>query len=785
VNALVVEQEEVLRLSRVSVLYGPRPALDDVSVSVKSGELVAVVGENGAGKSTLVGCVSGALAPDSGTVTVCGRDPAAALKAGELAVVWQDLALCDNLTVTANLFLGAEVGRVFLARRKMRHAVEEIVDRVGLDENLLNERIANLSGGERQSVAIARALMVKPRLLVLDEPTSALGVHESTRFERLIRSLCSDGVAVLLVSHRVEQVFGLADRVLALRQGRLAGIVSTVESHVDDIVALMSGLNVDSVARRHLARLSSLVDQLAEVEPSASLPMIVSAMSTAFGQPQMCIHLTSPDGEPTLRLGASVGIAAASLVNLDRLPFGKHGGCIGEAAATGLPVVADDLRSYPSSVLRAMSAWSVPIQGSSGVYGVLTGLADVPGRPQDDQLRLAAVYASLAATAIERERLLDDVTRRNRVLEALRGVSSAFAGPGELTDLLDSAVRALAGGLGAESVALHDITSPDSVALLTTHPSDAETPAGLSFEELTATAHAADTGARMISSRIGLVKFRAGDRRFAVTARWTARQSGGHGLDLLESAARSLRLAIERDISQAAQAETDALRRTGSLQREFIHRLSHELRTPLTAITGYASTLRATDVSWDPTSQRRFLDAIASQSARMGRLVDDLLDSSALASGVMSLHCDWCDLPTLLDVAIEAIDRGSTSVSVEINEAPSVWADHDRLEQVLVNLLDNSFRYGAIKVVLRAYCLGASVVIDVHDDGPGIPIELRSTAFDAYVRGSTSVPGAGLGLSICNGIIKAHNGELTIENIEPGSLVRVRLPFPAETVFES
>ena len=199
-------------------------------------------------------------------------------------MVWQDLALCDNLSVTANLFLGRELGWAFLARRRMQAEVGAMLDRVGLAVGDLRRRVGDLSGGERQAVAIARALMSRPRVLVLDEPTSALGVNETSRVERLLRA---SGVAVLLVSHRVDQVFAHADRVVALRHGRLVGDVSTVEAHADDVLALMSGMNVDSVARRHLARLSSLVDQLAEVEPSASLPMIVSAMSTVFGQQQL------------------------------------------------------------------------------------------------------------------------------------------------------------------------------------------------------------------------------------------------------------------------------------------------------------------------------------------------------------------------------------------------------------------------------------------------------------------------------------------------------------------
>lgn len=250
--------------------------------------------------------------------------------------------------------------------------------------------------------------------------------------------------------------------------------------------------------------------------------------------------------------------------------------------------------------------------------------------------------------------------------------------------------------------------------------------------------------------------------------------------ELLESAARSLRLAVERDTAQLAQAEADALRRIGALQRDFIHRLSHELRTPLTAIMGYASTLRATDIEWDMASKRRFLDAIAAEAARMSRLVGDLLDSSAISAGVMTMHPDWCDLATVLAAAAAAVPDGTRDVRIEVGPVPPVWADHDRLEQVLVNLLDNAVRHGGRSATLRAYVDARHVVIDVIDDGPGIPESLRMSVLQPYVRGDTSVPGAGLGLAICKGIVDAHQGRLEIVGGATGTVVRVALPLDLE-----
>jgi len=178
-------------------------------------------------------------------------------------------------------------------------------------------------------------------------------------------------------------------------------------------------------------------------------------------------------------------------------------------------------------------------------------------------------------------------------------------------------------------------------------------------------------------------------------ASWKRLRATSEETALMEDAAHSLRLALEREEAGLAHQEAAALRRSRELQRGFLSRLSHELRTPLTAIRGYASSLMQPDVTWDGDSERRFLDRIAAESARLGRLVDDLLDFSAIESGIMRMQRDWCDIPLVLEAAIAClppVDAASVSLGCDAG-LPVVWADHDRLEQVFVNLLTNAVRH--------------------------------------------------------------------------------------------
>jgi signal transduction histidine kinase len=273
----------------------------------------------------------------------------------------------------------------------------------------------------------------------------------------------------------------------------------------------------------------------------------------------------------------------------------------------------------------------------------------------------------------------------------------------------------------------------------------------------------------------------------------------------MEDAANSLRLALEREEAGHAHQEATALRRSRELQRGFLSRLSHELRTPLTAIRGYASSLLQPDVTWDGDSQERFLERIAAESARLGRLVDDLLDFSAIESGIMRLQRDWCDIRLVLEAAIACLPpEHAASIALTCDaDLPTVWADHDRMEQVFVNLLNNAFGHNPPGTTVRvAATIGAEVVISVIDDGEGMSPELIAAPFEPArrlrpspgtgtgVRASTGNgsspggkrPGAGLGLSIAKGIVQAHGGRLELAELPKGTCFTVYLPVEAEVL---
>ena len=766
-----VGEAPVIDVRGLSVGVGEQGVLRDISFSALRGELITVVGENGAGKSTLVACLSGVHRPAAGRVQVLGQPPQAAFRSGQLATVWQDPALCDEMTAVDNLFLGRELGGPFVRRRRMRQAARRAFDEVGLPLPDLARPASELSTGQQQLLALVGATMRRPRVLVLDAPTSALGVAEVAQVEALLGRLRADGVTIVLISHRVEQVVLLADRVLALRHGRLVADVTTVELTTDDLVALMSGVESGSAAQRHLTQLSGLVDQLADHEPSASIPLIVSAIATALGQQQLSVHLVDAQDRTMLQLRAGVGLSANVIGRLQRLAVTSPMP-VGTAFVTGRPQVWEN-RTGQREPGEPASMWSVPILGSGEVYGVVSGLADVPGRPQADQLEVVSVYARLAAAAIERERLLADLSRHNAMLESLRRVLDALTGPTGHGHSLRAALSELRASLGAAAVALYEGGGANLLANV-----GADAPSWVLPHD--GPGQYAEGTVELLDEHTVAVVVATDVDRLVLVAHWLSAATGElHRRDLLRNAAWSLALSVQRERAEESMAEAKVLARTSAVQREFVHRLSHELRTPLTTIFGYASTLRQPDVTWDRAAHRRFTEVIYAESARMHRLVKDLLDSSTLAAGRLPMVWDWCELPVVVETAVAAMGDRAERIHVDVPATPAIWADHDRLTQVLVNLLDNAFRHGADGAAVSATLVGVDrpqIRIAVSDDGPGIGAIPDVDLFQPYTNGATQRPGLGLGLSITAGIVEAHGGTLTLANGERGTVATVHLP---------
>src|SRR5688572_22042275 len=245
----------VLSMTGVSKRFGAVQALKDIEFSVDAGEVVALVGDNGAGKSTLVKTIAGVYTPDEGQVRFSGSpvsiaSPAEAQQLG-IATVFQDLALCDNLDVVANLFLGNEVlhsralDEVTMEKESWRLLRE-------LSAKIPSVRIpvASLSGGQRQTVAIARSLLGRPKVVMLDEPTAALGVAQTAEVLNLVERLRENGLGVILISHNMSDVMAVADRVVVLRLGRNNGVFRVSETTNQEIIAAITGATTNAVSAR-------------------------------------------------------------------------------------------------------------------------------------------------------------------------------------------------------------------------------------------------------------------------------------------------------------------------------------------------------------------------------------------------------------------------------------------------------------------------------------------------------------------------------------------------------
>jgi D-xylose transport system ATP-binding protein len=242
----------LLALMGVSKHFGAVQALDGVDFEINAGEVVGLVGDNGAGKSTLVKIISGIVSPDHGEISMDGvpvaiRTPEDATLLG-IATVYQDLALADNLDVVANLFLGKEAlsrgpARVTaqIDEIAMEHRSHELLEQFAVTIPNVRTEVAALSGGQRQQVAVARSLLGEPKVVLLDEPTAALGVAQTAQVLRLIKQLRDRGLGVMVISHNLADVFEVADRIFVLRLGRPAGAFDVDKTTQDEVVAAITG----------------------------------------------------------------------------------------------------------------------------------------------------------------------------------------------------------------------------------------------------------------------------------------------------------------------------------------------------------------------------------------------------------------------------------------------------------------------------------------------------------------------------------------------------------------
>jgi len=239
----------VLRLEGISKHFGAIQALEGVSLSLAAGEILGLMGDNGAGKSTLVKIIAGNYRPSDGRIHIDGEEkdfhrPIEARQSG-IEIVYQDLALCDNLTAATNVFLGRELTRSLGPFRIMDYgAMNEVSARLFKElksETRPKDLVRDMSGGQRQAVAIARTRLAKARIVLMDEPTAAISVRQVAEVLNLIRELRRQQIAVILISHRMPDVFAVADRITVLRRGRKVADKPTTETSPEEITGLITG----------------------------------------------------------------------------------------------------------------------------------------------------------------------------------------------------------------------------------------------------------------------------------------------------------------------------------------------------------------------------------------------------------------------------------------------------------------------------------------------------------------------------------------------------------------
>ena len=251
-NSLELKQSSniFMKVSNLSKSYGGLKAVNDVSFEIYRGEIFALVGDNGAGKSTLVKALAGALPPDSGSIEIEGNPvklitPRDADKIG-IGCLHQGLGLVDTLNVPENVFLGREIQKHILGfipqldHVQMRKKTIELLQQFGVDLPKINDAVVNLSGGQRQTVAISRLLLQNVKLVIMDEPMAALGVDEGSRVLKLIQNMRSKSISVIVISHNLEHVFKLANRIAVMKNGQLVKIVDTSLTSRESVVKMIT-----------------------------------------------------------------------------------------------------------------------------------------------------------------------------------------------------------------------------------------------------------------------------------------------------------------------------------------------------------------------------------------------------------------------------------------------------------------------------------------------------------------------------------------------------------------
>jgi D-xylose transport system ATP-binding protein len=251
-------------MSGISKQFGAVTALEDIELEIHAGEVVALIGDNGAGKSTLIKILAGVHRETAGRIEYLGKEvtienPGKALALG-IATVYQDLSLCENLDVVANLFLGYELSPWQLDEVQMEVRAWTLLEELAARIPSVRQPIASLSGGQRQTVAIARSLLLNPRIIMLDEPTAALGVAQTAEVLNLIERVRDRGHGVILISHNMENVRAVADRIVVLRLGRNNGEFPAGTTH-EDLVAAITGASENAVTRRQARSLASAAEQ--------------------------------------------------------------------------------------------------------------------------------------------------------------------------------------------------------------------------------------------------------------------------------------------------------------------------------------------------------------------------------------------------------------------------------------------------------------------------------------------------------------------------------------------